>query len=284
MALTVKVLEALPSWQGFFDTIINWVLTTGVKLILGILALLILFKVTNKITKRLYGFLRKKAIDETIARVSTQFFKILIKLIFVIMLVGYIGVETASISALIASIGVGLSLALQGALSNFAGGLIIIVMRPFKLGDYILSNDEEGTVENIKLFYTEIATVDNKKVLIPNGILANDVIVNYSSHDIRRTEIIVPISYESSIDIAKKAISKAIDADIRILRHPEPFINVSEYSSSVINLKVRVWAKNVDLWPVHWLLLENIKKELDDYSIVIPYNQLDVNIKNKSAT
>ena len=157
-------------------------------------------------------------------------------------------------------------------------------MRPFKLGDYILSNDEEGTVENIKLFYTEIATVDNKKVLIPNGILANDVIVNYSSHDIRRTEIIVPISYESSIDIAKKAISKAIDADIRILRHPEPFINVSEYSSSVINLKVRVWAKNVDLWPVHWLLLENIKKELDDYSIVIPYNQLDVNIKNKSAT
>ena len=284
MALTVKVLEALPSWQGFFDTIINWVLTTGVKLILGILALLILFKVTNKITKRLYGFLRKKAIDETIARVSTQFFKILIKLIFVIMLVGYIGVETASISALIASIGVGLSLALQGALSNFAGGLIIIVMRPFKLGDYILSNDEEGTVENIKLFYTEIATVDNKKVLIPNGILANDVIVNYSSHDIRRTEIIVPISYESSIDIAKKAISKAIDADIRILRHPEPFINVSEYSSSFINLKVRVWAKNVDLWPVHWLLLENIKKELDDYSIVIPYNQLDVNIKNKSAT
>jgi small conductance mechanosensitive channel len=138
-------------------------------------------------------------------------------------------------------------------------------------------------VENIKLFYTEIATVDNKKVLIPNGILANDVIVNYSSHDIRRTEIIVPISYCESIDIAKLAISKAIDSDIRILRHPEPFINVYEYSSSAIHIKVRVWAKNSDLWPVYWLLLENIKKELDKQSIVIPYNQLDINIKNKSA-
>lgn len=284
MALTVKELEALLSWQGFFDATLNWILTTGVKLLFGVAILLIAFRITNSITKKLYALLKKKAIDETIARVSTQFFKIFLKMLFVIIFIGYIGIETASISALVASIGVGFSLALQGALSNFAGGLIIIVMRPFKLGDYILSNNEEGTVENIKLFYTEISTVDNKKILIPNGILANDVIINYSAHDTRRTEIVVPISYETSIDIAKKAISNAIDTDKRILRHPEPFINVSEYSSSAIFIKVRIWAKNDDLWPVYWSLLENIKKELDNCSIVIPYNQLDINIKNKSAS
>ena len=279
MALTVKELEALPSWQGFFDTVITWVLTVGIKLVIGIILLFIMFKLCNKLTKKLYSFLKKKAVDETIARVSISFLKIIIKVILVLMFVGYIGVETASISALIASVGVGFSLAMQGALSNFAGGLIIIIMRPFKLGDYIMSNKEEGTVDNIKLFYTEITTVDNKKILIPNGALANDVIINYSSYDVRRTEIIVPISYDSSIDIAKKAITKAINLDNRILSHPEPFINVSEYSSSSINIKVRVWAKNNDIWPVYWMLIENIKLELDNHSIVIPYNQIDINIK-----
>ncbi len=267
-------------WDVILDAIIKWCATTGIKLVIGILVLLILFKMVNLLCKRLYNSLQKRNADETISKVCTQILKVFLKVVLVVTFVGYIGVETASISAVIASAGVGISLALQGALSNFAGGIVIVFTRPFKIGDFITTNGQSGTVENIKVFYTELITIDNKKVLVPNGSLANNVIVNATAKTTRRFEIIMPISYESDISLAKKCIEELISSDDRILIEPAPFINISEYGHYHINIMIRAWTKTEDVWPVYWKMLDSIKSEFDKVGIEIPFNTLDVNIKN----
>ena len=195
------------------------------------------------------------------------------------MFVGYIGIETASISAVIASIGVGISLAVQGALSNFAGGLIIIIMRPFKIGDWITTNGESGSVENIKLFYTELITGDNKVVYVPNGSLANNVIVNVSAKDTRRVDMLFSVAYDTDLNLAKQTLLNMLLADERVLKEPNPFITVSEYGTSSINITVRAWTKTSNYWGVYWNMMNNVKNEFDKVGIEIPFNQLDVNIK-----
>ena len=167
-------------WMALLDTIINWCMTTGIKLIIGLFLLIILFKITNFLTKKLYKKLKAKKVDETISRVTTQTIKVIVKGLILLCFVGYVGIETASITALITSCGVALGLALQGALSNVAGGIIIIIMRPFRIGDFIFTNGESGTVEDILMFYTTLVTPDNRVVQVPNGSLANNVIVNNS--------------------------------------------------------------------------------------------------------
>ena len=267
-------------WNVILDAIMRWCMTTGVRLVLGILVLLMLFKIVNLLCKKLYNSLQRRNADETISKVCTQILKIFLKIVLIVTFVGYIGVETASISAVIASAGVGISLALQGALSNFAGGIVIVFTRPFKIGDFITTNGQLGTVENIKVFYTELITIDNKKVLVPNGSLANNVIVNATAKTTRRFEIVMPISYDSDITSAKKCIEHLISLDDRILSEPAPFINISEYGRYHINIMVRAWAKTEEMWPVYWQLLDNIKIEFDKQGIEIPFNTLDVNIKN----
>ena len=150
------------NWSAVLDAVVDWITHTGIKLLIAIVLMIISFAIINGVTKKIYKSLQKKKADETLSRVGTQSARIILKVLVLICLIGYVGIETASISAVVASIGVGISLAVQGTLSNFAGGVIIIIMRPFKIGDYITSNGQEGTVEDIKLFYTHIVTTDNK--------------------------------------------------------------------------------------------------------------------------
>jgi small conductance mechanosensitive channel len=267
------------NWQSLWDTVSSWVLSTGIKLIIAIVLLIVLFKVINVVTKKIYKSLQKKNVDETIARVSWQASRIALKVIVLACLVGYVGIETASISALIASLGVGISLAVQGTLSNFAGGVIIIVMRPFKIGDFITSGDHSGTVEDIKLFYTHIITTDNKEVLIPNGTLSNNVIVNASAKDTRRVDLVASVAYGTDIDFAKSVIAKVCEKNDLIFKDPAPFIALTEMGSSSLNIVVRVWCNRPDYWTVNFYLLDQIKKAFDENGIEIPFNQLDVNLK-----
>lgn len=266
-------------WNSLINTLIHWCLTTGIKLILGLLTLFILFKLIDFSTRKLYKTLSKRHIDETITKAVTSTLKIFLKILFLVMFVGYIGIETASISAVIASIGVGISLAVQGALSNFAGGLIIIIMRPFKIGDWITTNGESGSVENIKLFYTELITGDNKVVYVPNGSLANNVIVNVSAKDTRRVDMLFSVAYDTDLNLAKQTLLNILLADERVLKEPNPFITVSEYGTSSINITVRAWTKTSNYWGVYWNMMNNVKNEFDKVGIEIPFNQLDVNIK-----
>ncbi len=266
--------------KAVLDAVVNWATNTGIKIVIALLIMFIAFKIINGVTKKLAKRLQKKNADATLSRVLVGAIKVSLKALVLICLVGYVGIETASLSAVVASLGVGISLAVQGTLSNFAGGVIIIIMRPFKLGDFIVSNGESGTVEDIKLFYTHIVTPDNRVVMIPNGALANNVIVNNSAKDTRRVDVVFGISYSSNVELAKNLIKKVFAQNELIFKDPAPFVEVSNYGDSSIDLTVRAWVKSGDYWTVNFYLLNEIKKEFDANGIEIPYNTIDVNLKN----
>ena len=279
--VTENINEAKIDWQLVLDKIVDWCTTTGIKVLISLIIWFISWRIINIITKKIYKHLQKKKTDATLSKVLCNVARIALKILVVIGIIGYVGIETASISAVVASAGVGLSLAVQGTLSNFAGGVIIIVMRPFKLGDFITSNDQSGTVEDIKLFYTQIVSPDNKVIYIPNAQLANNVIVNVSVKDTRRVEVVMPVSYDTDIELAKKLIKEVAMKNTLILQEPAPFAEIAEYADSSINIKVRVWCKNADYWNVNWYLLSEIKTEFDNNNIEIPFTQIDVNIKKQ---
>lgn len=267
-------------WNSILNAVIQWVTTTGIRLVISIVIIIISFKIINAFTKRLYRRIHERHMDETLARVGSQSLRILLKLVVLACIVAYIGIETASISAVIASIGVGISLAVQGTLSNFAGGVIIIVMRPFKIGDYIKSNGEEGTVEDIKLFYTHIVSPDNKGIVIPNGQLANNVIVNNSAKDSRRVEIMTSVAYGSNIAQVKDILRAVCEQNELVYSDPAPFIELYKMNDSSLDFTVRVWCKNGDYWTVYYALLARISDTLEENGIEVPYNQLDVHLRS----
>lgn len=281
-AATTAEATSKVTWEAIWAKIVDWLTNTGIKVVIALLLMFISFRVINLISKKIYKKLQKKHVDETIARVTNNIIKITLKCLVLICLVGYVGIETASISAVVASLGVGISLAVQGTLANFAGGIIIIIMRPFKIGDYITSNGQSGTVEDIMLFYTHIVTPDNKVIYIPNGTLANNVIVNVSVKDDRRVDVIMSISYASDVDKAKQIIKNVCASNSLIFTTPAPFVEIGEYADSSINLFVRVWTKNSNYWTVNFYLLDEIRKQFEANGIEIPFNQLDVNLKTEN--
>ena len=263
---------------ALLSAVLNWLATTGIKVVIGLIVMLIAFKIINGIVKKINKAMQEKEVDATITRVSTGAIKVAAKILVVVLFVGYIGVETASISACIATLGVGISLAVQGTLSYFAGGVIIILMRPFKLGDFITSGGESGTVEDIKLFYTHVVTLDNRMIYIPNGNLANNVIVNASVKDTRRLDLTFSVAYESDVELARKLILDVCAKKETVLKDPAPFVAVASYAASSIDIVCRTWCNKGDYWDNNFYLLSEVKKEFDNNGIVIPYNQLDVHV------
>lgn len=272
------------SWNDVWVKIKDWLTTTGIKVVIALLLLILSFMIINAVTKKIYKSLRKKNRDETLSRVGTQTARILLKVLVLVCLIGYVGIETASISAVIASIGVGISLAVQGTLANFAGGVILIIMRPFKIGDYITSNGQEGTVEDIKLFYTHIVTVDNKSVVIPNGSLANNVIVNASAKDTRRVDLLVQVSYGSDIAVVKEILQAVCAANPMAFADPAPFIELKAMNESSLDFTVRVWCKRENYWTVYFALTEAFKYTLDENGISIPFKQVDVHLNPEDSS
>lgn len=270
-------------WSAVWHTVLNWLTSTGIKVVIALVLLVVSFIVINAVTKKIYKRLEKKKADLTLSRVGTSTARVLLKLLVIVSLIGYVGIETASISAVIASIGVGISLAVQGTLSNFAGGVIIIVMRPFKIGDYITSNDVEGTVEDIKLFYTHICTPDNKGIVIPNGALANNVIVNTSAKDTRRVDIVASVAYGTDIALAKEVLIKTCSENELVFKTPAPFVELKDMSESSLDFTVRSWCNRGDYWTVKFALNAAIMEAFKKHGIEVPFNQLDVHLRDVPA-
>ena len=266
-------------WQTLLDNIINWCMTTVIKLLNASIVMIILFKITNIITKRIYKKLKSKKFDETLLRISLQTSRFIIKGLIILCFIGYVGIETASITAVISSCGIALGLALQGALSNVAGGIIIILMRPFRIGDYIFTNGESGTVEDIHMFYTTLVTPDNRVVHVPNGNLANNVIVNNSAKDKRRLDIVMPITKNSDLEKAKQIFYEICSTNDLIDKTPAPMVVINAYTSYSVELSMRAWVNTDDYWPIRFKLLEQIKKLFEENGIEIAFNQVDVTIK-----
>ena len=191
-----------------------------------------------------------------------------------------LGIPTTSFVTALASCGVAIGLALQGALGNLAGGIMILVFKPFRVGDYITTASSSGTVSNITIMYTMLKTPDNKVITIPNGTLTNSVIENYSASDERRVDLVFTTSYDCDIDKVKTVLLDAVKKHERILKNPEPFARLTKHGDSALEYTVRVWCKAADYWDVNFDLIETVKKDFDANGISIPYPQMDIHIDN----
>ncbi len=268
-------------WLYKWENLKEWATTKGIQYLIAFIILLICLKIVDFICKRFYKRLIVKSADKTISKVFISILNKVLKIVLILMFLAYVGIETASVSAIIALCSVGIGLATQGALSNFAGGVLIILTRPFRIGDFIEAQGKSGTVEDIHLFYTVVVTPDNVVNMIPNGILANGVITNKSIKDIRRVDEVFPIAYTADFNKAAALIEDVCKNNKLIFIDPAPFCRISNYGDSSIDVTVRVWVKAEDYWTIHFYLLEEVKKAFDLNGIEIPYNKVDVYIKNE---
>ena len=260
--------------------IIDWTFTGGIKLIIGTLAIVIGFKIINKLSKRFINLAEKRNVDMTLIKFIKSFISYTLKILLVLIIAGsYWKLELSGLAAIVASAGVAIGLALQGSLSNFAGGFIILLLRPFKVGDYIQTGQFEGTVEQIGVFYTSLTTIDNKVVLIPNGTLSNGSLINYSTKDTRRVDLVFAVSYESDILKVRGILKDIVQQHRLVLDYPEPFVGLLEQADSSLNFAVRVWVNTPDYWTVYFDLLEEVKLRFDKEEISIPYPQIDLHLK-----
>ena len=274
--------------QQVWQTVQNWLTTTGIKVVISIVIMIVSFSIINWLSKKIAKRADKKVesnkkIDKTIYRTLSYVAKVGLKVLVVIALIGYVGIDTSAITALIASLGVGVGLAINGTLSNLAGGILILITRPFKDDDYIDACGYSGTVEDIRICHTKLRTTDNKVIYLPNGKLSTSEIVNYSEKDLRRVDLTFSISYSDNFEKAKKVIEEVWNQNELILKDPAPSVRVSAQSASSIDLTAKVWCKNDDYWTVNFDMLEQVKTAFDQNGIQIPFNQLDVHIKNQDA-
>lgn len=218
-------------------------------------------------------FFDKKDYDRTLEQFLEDFISIALKVILLVMVITQLGVETSSLIAMLGAAGLALGLALQGSLSNFAGGILILIFKPFKVGDFISAQGVEGTVNQITVFNTKLTTFSNQAVVIPNGNLSNDKIINYSSEPIRRENLIIGISYSSNIQKAREVILELCLNDSRIIKEEEkmPAVFVYELAESSVDLTIRYWTNTDEFWPTHFEMIENIKRRFDEEGIEIPF-------------
>ena len=191
-----------------------------------------------------------------------------------------LGIPTTSFITALASCGVAIGLALQGALGNLAGGIMILIFKPFKIGDYITTASNSGTVSNITIMYTVLKTPDNKVITIPNGTLTNSVIENYSSSDKRRVDLVFTTAYDCDIDKVREILLAAANGHAKVLHEPEPFARLTKHGDSSLEYTMRVWCNADDYWDVNFDLIETVKRDFDANGISIPYPQMDVHIDN----
>lgn len=270
-------------WSNVIDTALSWCFNTGIKIIIALLVLFISFRVINAISRRIEKRVKENdKLDKTLVKTLTYVGKVAAKVLVAICIVGYLGIDTSGLTALVTSLGVCAGLAVNGALSNLAGGVLIIFTRPFKMDDYIEVEGSSiaGTVEEIRIVSTKLRTPDNKVIYVPNGTLSNSNIINYSEKDTRRVDFSFSVAYEADFDKARELILGVLTSHELTLDDPAPMVRMSNHGDSSIDITARAWVKSGDYWTVKWDVLEATKKVLDENGIEIPYNKLDVNVKN----
>ena len=266
-------------WEAAWPTVFAIVKTIVVILLIWFVGKK-LIGLALKITKRA---LEKGKVDEGVQSFLMSLIRILLYAVLIVVLVSTVGINTTSIITLLGSAGVAIGLALQGSLSNFAGGVLILILKPFKIGDYIVAKGLEGTVTGIDIFYTKLLTTDNRLVVLPNGSISNSDLVNVSHEPTRRVDLVASVDYGSDIKNVKSIlfdIGNNLEYSFEDEGHPVQ-VYVDTYGDSAINLGLRFWVKAEDYWSAKWEATEQIKEKFDAAGISIPFNQLDVMIKNK---
>lgn len=266
--------------RQFIEELPTKVLQVGIRILLAFLFFLIGVQIIKIIRKLIRKSMVKANADTGAIQFVDSFVKASLYVVLTFMIASFFGVDAASIVALIGSAGVAIGLAIQGSLSNLAGGVLLLILKPFKVGDYIITaSGQEGTVDEIQIFYTKLLTPDNKVIILPNGSLSNNSLTNVTAAQMRRMDIIVGISYHADIKNAKKVLLKVLEEDPAVARDKEMLVFVNELADSSVNLGVRCWFLNEDFWAGKWRVTENCKYALDNAGIEIPFPQVDVHMQ-----
>lgn len=262
------------------DKIIAFCMESGVKLVVAIVVLLIGFKLVDLFGKKFKNTKFYEKLDPTARTFFRSFITIALKIVLVIAAALIVGVPMASMVAVIGSAGLAIGLALQGSLSNIAGGFIILVFKPFKVGDFITTADATGTVEAINIFYTKILTADNKVIQVPNSVISNQTLTDFSTKDLRRVDLTFSTAYDCDVEKVKSILLGVALENPNALKDPAPEARLNEHGASSLNFILRVWCKNDDYWAVYFDMVEGVKKAFDENGIEIPYQQIDVHVDN----
>ena len=269
-------------WNSIVSSIVSWCTSSGIKLLIAIVVMIIAFKLINRLGKMLERRNDKKhVLDKTVAKALISAGLILAKALVVICLISYVGINTSGITALIASLGVAGGLAVNGALGNIAGGILLLVTKPFKVDDFVEIDGTMGTVEAINVTATKIRTNDNIVVIIPNGTASSATVKNYSEKELRRVDHIFHVSYATDIEKAKKVVEMVLDYNEKVLKDPAWQVRIIGHSENGMEMVCRAWVNSADYWDVYFDLLEQVKLAFDENHIEIPYGQLDVHVKQE---
>ena len=260
------------------ELVTNYAVEYGLKVI----AALAIFIIGRIVVGLVAGGIRKalaaKQLDDTVVGFVYNLVYWVLYCFVILAALGQLGIQTASFIAVLGAAGLAVGLALQGSLSNFAAGVLIIIFRPFKVGDYIEAGGEAGIVEEIKIFSTQLRSPDNKTIILPNATVMDGNIVNYSTKPTRRVDLVIGVGYEAHLPDVKQVLRSVVEADNRVLREEDNMVEVLELGDSSVNFVVRSWVRTEDYWDVYFSLMENIKLKLDEAGINIPYPQMDVHM------
>ncbi len=278
--LQVDVENLQDDAQIWLDKLIEYGSEYGLKF-LGAIAIWVIGSwIIRKINRLLIKTMDKVDYDESLEKFITSLIVGTLKVLLVVVILGNLGVETTSFAALLAAGGLAIGLSLQGSLSNFAGGVLILILKPYKTGDFIEAQGESGVVKEIQIFNTKINTLDNKEVIIPNGALSNGNITNYSSEKFRRVDLVIGVSYNSDIKQTKDLLLNILKNNDKVVDEPAPMIYLGELADSSVNFYLRPWVHSPDYWDVYFEVMEACKIELDKAGIEIPFPQMDIHKKS----
>lgn len=279
MAETIEKVKDTPISEWLPKLVDNYLVPLGLKLLVAFLILIVGRWLVKLLKNGLNRIMERRNTDASLRSFLGSLISVLLNFILIIIIISVLGINTSSLVALLASAGLAVGMALSGTLQNFAGGVIIMLFRPFKVGDYISAQGQEGVVKEIQIFNTIIQTLDNKVVTIPNGILSTGIMTNFAKEETRRVDWSFSISYGDDYDKAKTVLKRLCDEDERILKQPDVFVEIGKLNESSVDITVRAWVKTADYWGVFFSMNEKVYKTFPAEGLHLPFPQMDVHVK-----
>lgn len=261
------------------DEIIDFAVDLGINLLVAIIILFVGFKLAGILSRAVVKVLEKRESAIGLITFSKSLVSAIVKVLTVITVFTQLGVEMTSFIAILGAAGFAIGMAFSGTLSNFAGGVIILILKPFKVGDYIEAQGESGTVTEIQIFHTILLTPDNKTIILPNGPVSTGNVTNYSTQDTRRVDFTFGFGYGEDLKLAKETVLEIINSHPKVMKDPEPFVRLGSLGDSSVNLTVRIWSKKEDYWDIHFYVNEKVYEKFDEVEgLSIPFPQMDVHV------
>lgn len=271
----------MEKYEQYRDQLIELAVFYAPKLLMAIIALVIGFWLVNMFRKGVAIYFERKDFDISLERFLLSFISVPLKIMVMISVAGMVGFEVTSFIAVLGAATLAIGMALSGTLSNFAGGVMLLLLRPFKVGDVIEAQGYTGKVEEVQIFATVLKTPDNKTIIIPNSPLSSGNIVNYSTEPTRRVDLVFGVGYEDDLKLAQQTIEAVIAKSDKVLQDPKPFVAISDLADSSVNFTVRLWAKSEDYWDLYFFMQSGVKQAFDERNISIPYPQRELHIVNQ---